>query len=214
MPVIKISDASFYSVPVFPLSGMSLFPQMALPLHIFEPRYTEMLEYALANERLIAIADVIEGMELPPLPPILGAGVIVGVQKLPEGRFQVMLHGLTRLRLLEERPRKRSFRQVKAEILLDDDEPEQELVAADLEVRELVLALSERHPKEREAMLALLDNAPTPQTLSEVVPARLFQTREGRRDAFSTLTAGGRLALCSLELGRMLLEGGGLGEGH
>jgi len=157
---------------------------------------------------------VIEGMELPPLPPILGAGVIVGVQKLPEGRFNVMLHGLTRLRLLEERPRARAFRQAQAEILLDDEEVERSLVAVDLEVRELVQALSERHPKEREGLLALLDNAPTPQVLSEVVPARLFQTREGRREAFSTLRASGRLALCVEELGRMLLEGGGLGEGH
>jgi|LauGreDrversion4_2_1035121.scaffolds.fasta_scaffold839842_1 Lon protease-like protein len=214
MPVIKISDASFQSVPVFPLSGVSLFPQMSLPLHIFEPRYVELLQFALANERLIAIADVIEGMELPPLPPIIGAGVIVGVNKLPEGRFHVMLHGLTRLSLIRELPRNRSFRQAQAEILLDEEEREERLVAADLEVRELILLLSERHPQEREPLLSLLDNAPTPQVLSEVVPARLFQTREGRRDAFSTLTASGRLNLCVAELGRMLLEGGGLGEGH
>ena len=214
MPVIKISDASFQSVPVFPLSGVSLFPQMSLPLHIFEPRYVEMLEFALAHERLIAIADVIEGMELPPLPPIIGAGVIVGVNKLPEGRFHVMLHGLTRLSLIRELPRKHAFRQAQAEILLDEEEREEVLVAADLEVRELIHMLGERHPREREPLLALLDNAPTPQVLSEVVPARLFQTREGRRDAFSTLTTSGRLSLCVAELGRMLLEGGGLGEGH
>ena len=94
MPVIKINNDSFRAVPIFPLHGVHLFPNTILPLHIFEPRYIEMLHYALEHDHLIAIADT-EPMgdlhpsgdpEAPDIRPILGAGVVVASQEESDGR--------------------------------------------------------------------------------------------------------------------------------
>ena len=55
--IIKISNESFQSVPVFPLKNVQLFPHTILPLNIFEPRYIAMIDYALENDHLITIGD-------------------------------------------------------------------------------------------------------------------------------------------------------------
>ena len=57
MPIIRISNESFESVPMFPLKNVQLFPHTVLPLNIFEPRYLAMVDYALENDHLLTIAD-------------------------------------------------------------------------------------------------------------------------------------------------------------
>jgi hypothetical protein len=215
MAVIKISDESFQAVPVFPLSGQALFPYMSLPLHIFEPRYVEMVDYALEHDKLIAIADVNPSGGAPELPPMLGAGVIVQVKKLQGGRYNILLQGITRVRLIEERPQVHSFRQARAEIIINSDEPEESLVDLDLTVRDLIVQLSEQHPKEREALLELLEHASDPLLLSELSAARLLRSLTRRRRAFGTLSPSHRLEVISEGLGELLMKGAqASGEEH
>lgn len=207
MAIIKISDESFQAVPVFPLNGQALFPYMSLPLHIFEPRYVEMIEYALEHDKLIAIADVNSSQSNPSLPPMLGAGVIVHVKKLPENRYNILLQGITRVRLIEEKPQLRSFRQAKAEIIINDEESDEEIVELDLMVRDLIIQLSEQHPKEREPLLELLEHASNPMLLSELSSARLLRDLSRRRQAFGTLSPSRRLEILADGLGEMLMKG-------
>jgi len=94
-------------VPVFPLPNVVLFPGMFLPLHIFEPRYREMTADALNGERLIAMALLKPGWQqdyqgTPPIHSILGMGKIVEDAKQEDGRFNLVLIGLHRVRVLEE----------------------------------------------------------------------------------------------------------------
>lgn len=97
-------------MPVFPLGSVTLMPHAVLPLHIFEPRYRQMVSDALDASGQIAMA-VFEGDEWkkqyhgrPPVRPAVCLGQIMGHEKLEDGRFNVMLHGLCRARILHEIP--------------------------------------------------------------------------------------------------------------
>jgi Lon protease-like protein len=94
-------------VPVFPLPNVVLFPGMFLPLHIFEPRYRDMTARALLGERLIAMALLKPGWQedyagSPSIHQILGMGKIVEDAKLEDGRYNLVLFGLVRVRVIEE----------------------------------------------------------------------------------------------------------------
>lgn len=110
-------------LPVFPLPGLVLFPGAQMPLHIFEPRYREMLDAALDGDRILVLALLKPGWEddyygTPALHAVACAGRIVSAQKLPDGRSYVTLCGLTRVRLLEEVPGL-AFRRARVETLTE-----------------------------------------------------------------------------------------------
>src|SRR5881296_1532002 len=94
-------------LPLFPLPNVVLFPNVFLPLHIFEPRYREMVADALAGERVIGMVLLKPGWEhtyheSPPVYPIGCSGVISHDERLPDGRYDIVLHGLDRFRVLHE----------------------------------------------------------------------------------------------------------------
>jgi hypothetical protein len=95
-------------VPVFPLPEVVLFPGMALPLHIFEPRYREMTRDALAGTRCVAVAQLKPGFEplyftgCAPIHDVLGVGRVVRASALPDGRFDILLRGVIRARIVRE----------------------------------------------------------------------------------------------------------------
>lgn len=108
-------------VPMFPLPNVVLFPRMLLPLHIFEPRYRAMTRSALDGERLIAMALLRPGWQkeyegAPSVHPILGLGKIVEDTALEDGRFNLVLYGIARLKVLEETSRT-PYRSVRVEVL-------------------------------------------------------------------------------------------------
>ena len=107
--------------PVFPLPRVWLFPHVVLPLQIFEERYKEMLEDSLDGPGRIVLATVQEGHEDqtagdPPFYPVAGLGEIGRHDKLPDGRFQILLVGLMRVRVREV-PSDSAYRKVEAEPL-------------------------------------------------------------------------------------------------
>ena len=94
-------------IPIFPLPNVVLFPGVFLPLHIFEPRYRAMTRDALAEDRIIGISLLQPGFEAdyegrPPVYPIGCAGVISHSARLEDGRFNLVLHGLAKYRIVEE----------------------------------------------------------------------------------------------------------------
>ncbi|HLY12345.1 MAG TPA: LON peptidase substrate-binding domain-containing protein [Planctomycetota bacterium] len=93
---------------MFPLPNVVLFPRMFLPLHIFEPRYRAMTRSVLDGERYVAMALLQPGWQkhgegAPAVHPILGLGKIVEDTALDDGRFNLVLYGMGRIRLLDER---------------------------------------------------------------------------------------------------------------
>jgi len=143
-------------VPVFPLPNVILFPGMFLPLHIFEPRYREMTADALRGERLIAMALLKPGWEdqyegRPPIHPVMGMGKIVEHETLKDGRYNLVLLGLLRVRLLHE-VGSGSYRSAKVELL---EEPAQEPPGYERKRRTLLMLYAE-------LMKALAKGVPLP----------------------------------------------------
>jgi uncharacterized protein len=96
------------SIPVFPLAGALLLPRSELPLHVFEPRYLQMVDDALASHRLIGMVQPMIGRDGPDPsePPILSdvgcAGRITSFQETDDGRYLISLTGVTRFRIQSE----------------------------------------------------------------------------------------------------------------
>jgi uncharacterized protein len=94
-------------LPIFPLPNVVLFPNVFLPLHIFEPRYREMVADAVKSDRLIGMALLRPGWEQnyeghPPVYPVGCSGVITHVDRLQDGRYNIVLRGVERFRIREE----------------------------------------------------------------------------------------------------------------
>src|ERR1700674_5551819 len=95
-------------IPLFPLPNVVLFPAALLPLHIFEPRYRAMVSDALEGERLIGMVMLCPGWETnyegtPPVYPVGCAGFITHADRLPDGRYNIVLRGLEKFRIVHER---------------------------------------------------------------------------------------------------------------
>jgi ATP-dependent Lon protease len=106
-----------------------MFPHVLQPLHVFEPRYREMLEEALADDRLIAMAVLVPGWESdydgrPPISPMACLGQIVTHHQLEDGSYNVLLLGVERVKLIRELEPTKSFREAEVEICEDFYPPE------------------------------------------------------------------------------------------
>ena len=106
--------------PVFPLAGAILLPRAQLPLHIFEDRYRAMVRHVLAGDRRIGMVQPKGGGPMPPLFAVGCLGEIVASEELDDGRFNIVLEGIGRFTLLEERDEETPFRVVTARLDLDD----------------------------------------------------------------------------------------------
>ena len=107
---------------IFPLSGAILFPGLQLPLHVFEPRYRALVTDALARDRRIAMIQPQAVAEDAPLFDIGCVGTIGEVEALDDGRFNIVLEGDCRFRLLRELDVATQFRQVEGELIEDDED--------------------------------------------------------------------------------------------
>ena len=114
---------SIIRIPIFPLPGAILFPGLQLPLHIFEPRYRDLVGSALAKDRLIGMIQPQQSKDGAPLYDIGCLGRIGDVEALEDGRYNIVLDGETRFRLVRELDVRTSFRQIEAAII-DDAEDE------------------------------------------------------------------------------------------
>jgi Lon protease-like protein len=124
---------SLAAVPLFPLPNVVLLPRAVLPLHVFEERYKVMTADALRGERLVAMALLKEGWErdyyqAPQIEPVVCVGRILSHEQLPDGRYNFLLQGVTRARVVREL-RKRPYRVAELEPILEH--PAMEIDLAD-----------------------------------------------------------------------------------
>ena len=122
---------------IFPLPGAILFPGLQLPLHIFEPRYRALVSDALVKDRRIAMIQPQGPADGSPLFAIGCVGKIDEVEALDDGRYNIVLQGEARFRLLREIEVTTPYRQVEGELLPDPGDE--------------VLSSAERASFEREA---------------------------------------------------------------
>ena len=128
----EFNPAGFSGIArLFPLPASALYPRVVQPLHIFEERYREMMRDALDSDGLIAMSVLQPGWESdyasrPPLESVACLGSIVTHHRMEDGRYNLLLAGVTRVRIIEEIDPPQSFRRARVE-LLNEVEPDAEL---------------------------------------------------------------------------------------
>ena len=130
-------------VPIFPLAGALLFPRAQLPLHIFEPRYRAMIGDALKGDKLIAMVQPRNEEDPPPVFPIGCLGSIVGSEQLDDGRYNIVLEGVCRVRILREYDVTTPYRQVEVDSSGFEDDANEDVA----------LGIAHRAALERESRL-------------------------------------------------------------
>jgi Lon protease-like protein len=131
---------------LFPLPNLVLFPQVVQGLHVFEPRYRQMMADAVAGDMLIALALLRPGWEKeydgrPPIEPVACLGRVGPYEELPDGRYNLRLKGLARVRVVEEVPTDRLYRVARVELIPDAADADlARLVELRRELTEAVLA--------------------------------------------------------------------------
>lgn len=164
-------------VRLFPLPDLVMFPGNALPLHIFESRYVEMLEDALQHDQLITMATLLPGHDhdyhsRPPIAPVVCISEVTTHRRTDEGTYNLMIVGLQRARVANEVEPVRSFRRASVE-LFDDQLELSETESVEL-CNELAKQVVQKLPGGKELAKALRDGelelARLTDILSHVLP--------------------------------------------
>jgi hypothetical protein len=168
-------------IPVFPLAGVLLLPRGALPLNVFEPRYLNMVDDAMAGDRLIGMVQTRPGgdRERPPLAPVGCAGRITSYTETPDGRYLITLTGVCRFLTGEELPVQTPYRQVKAGFGAFEDDLRAECDALAFGRRRLVGALrAYLHRRSLDVDWDTADAAPAEALINSLAMALPFEPAE------------------------------------
>jgi Lon protease-like protein len=214
-----LTDEELAELPVFPLPRVVFFPGSTLPLHLFEPRYREMMEDCVSRGPMAMAVTLLEdGWEddyegRPPIHTIAGAGRILDWRKRSDGRFDLLLHGLSRVELDELPPDGKSYRRARATKLVDripHEEPVATLRTPVLAAASSVVALvRERHPD-----FSLGVDADTPPgLLADRIADRLVPDTDRRQQLLEAVDVKVRLALVQDALFDLLAQLRGEGAG-
>jgi Lon protease-like protein len=203
---------------VFPLQGVVVFPGTPTPFHVFEPRYRELVADALASDGVLAVPTLAAPGEdvLRPeaVRPIAGACVIEDHQKLPDGRFHILVRGLARVRLGRELPSGRAYRAFRAEVLEDVVAPggDDALESKREGLEQLLVQIAAGLPAESGAPRLAADAARLgPSALADLAAAALVTDGDARYAILAELDVGRRLDLVLAEAAAVVLAIGGAG---
>jgi len=205
MNALERIAAAMPRLKVFPLPSAVLFPHTALPLHIFEPRYRTLVKDCLAEDQVMAIAQLAPGWETgyygrPSLDTMCCAGVIAWHEELPDGRFNILLQGLGRVRILGEQPNDKVYREIRGELLLDTpyQGPEDELL------RQALLELSNRVPPGAADALLQLAAKTSGGALADVVAGSILEDAERRQELLREVDVTERLRSVLGDVGELI----------
>jgi Lon protease-like protein len=159
---------------LFPLPNAVLFPHTMLPLHIFEPRYRQMTREALDDGIPICVVKLLDSGELnalgrPATHDIGGAGFILQHQELPDGRFNILLGGAARVRIIEEYMSDRPYRVARAELLPDEPSPPDETERLMRALRGCVMGMQEPYVRLAEGIARAMNSLPDPGALADAI---------------------------------------------
>lgn len=182
-------------VPMFPLPGVFLFPRQPLPLHIFEPRYRQMIEDSLDGPGRLVLGTVLAGEEespeqAPSVLPVAGLGEIARHDRLPDGRFMIILFGLGRVQL-EEVASDQPYRMATITPLLETPPDQETRSQLDVRLREAIRARvdSDLELPEEVPIEALIDLLCSRLEVEPGVMERIFSEPDVARRGSMTLEA-------------------------
>lgn len=197
-----------FPVAVFPLPKVVMFPGTLLPLHIFEPRYREMMRDCLAtDEKLLAITQLKPGWEPqyegnPPIYPVAGVGAIEGHRHNPDGTYDIVLRAFARVRLEELEPQVLSYRRANAIVLnerVPDPVSSDELTA----VLSLATNIGTIVKRALPSFALQTEGDEGPGLLSDRLADQFVLDPEARQDLLETLDIGARLRTLTIHLAQL-----------
>jgi hypothetical protein len=209
-PATPTTPARDLVVPIFPLPDVTLFPHTVLPLHVFEARYRAMITDALARDRLLAVVRLLPGYEAtyagkPPVAAVAGAGTIVKWERLPGGRYNILVEGRWRIRIDHELPTDTLYRMVQARRLAEI--PAASEAAPLLErLRAACRGVLEALERRGDVLDTLLAKDQPPGVVADRAAAAFVPDPALRQVLLETLEVGPRLARLSDALERLLEE--------
>lgn len=193
------------ALKVFPLPSAVLFPHTVIPLHIFEPRYRALVKDALAGDRIMALAQFEPGWEgrydgRPPMQPMMCAGIIIWDEEVEEGRYNILLQGVCRVRLDSELTGEKAYREVSAHVLPDPPYagPEEE------QLRQAVFELAGRVPPSFAENLLPVAARALGGTLADVVASAIVPEAERRQELLGELDVRRRLESVMADVGELI----------
>ncbi len=179
-------------IPIFPLPNVVFFPHTHLSLHIFEPRYRQMLADCLAGEKRLAVVLLKPGWEAdyygrPPVHTVAGAGEIVRSKRRPDGRSDILLKGLGRILIEDELPSPKPYRVARASWLQDlypaqgDAQGEEPLAPQTERLRQMCAQLLSTLPQPVPGLVELLTDRDRPGTFVDRVCSLVVHEMETRQ---------------------------------
>jgi len=208
-PSTPLSAEELARLPVFPLPRVVFFPGTALPLHLFEPRYTEMIEDCLESGfTAMAIALLAPGWEdhyeeNPAIYEIAGAGRIVAHQPRADGTHDVILHGLNRVRLHELPNDGHAYRSARAVPIVDSGNA----TASDMLAMMACATRVAAKVRERQPDFALQVSAElAPARAADVVADQLVVSPEERQRILETSNIKERVGLVTESVASLLAQ--------
>jgi Lon protease-like protein len=198
-------------LPIFPLPDQTFFPRTFLPLHIFEARYRAMINDCLGRDRRLAIARLRPGYEAtyegrPPVDEVVGVGKIVRSERLPTGRFNLLLQGECRARIERELPSDTLYRLVEATVLSDVGANRPAVSDLTRGVKERCLQILEAVGRTRAEMAESLDAVRSPGELCDQVASAVLPAPSVRQELLEELDVERRLERLTAALDRLLRQ--------
>lgn len=202
-----LSEGELNQLPVFPLPRAVFFPHTELPLHVFEVRYRQMVEDCLDEGPLAMIVALLEpGWEQdyggkPPVCSIAGAGRIVAHEQLADGRHNIVVRGLSRVRLEELDAGPLPYRIARASVLEEHGSASSSDVTALLScAAPIVAAVRREHPE-----FALdVDPGDSPGRIADRTADRLVADVDARQRILETLDVAERIRLVTEQVGELM----------
>jgi len=198
-------------LPIFPLPDQTFFPRTMLPLHIFEARYRAMITDCLARDRRLAVVALEPGYEAhyagkPPVKQIAGVGKIVRCERLPTGRFNVLLQGECRVRIERELPADTLYRMVLARPLTEVGADRPGLSELTGTVKERCLQILQAVGRARAEMRESLDSLGSPGELCDQVASAVLPSPAVRQALLEELDVERRLERLTAALDDLLRQ--------
>jgi len=195
------------ALPLFPLPGTVFFPHTLLPLHVFEPRYRQMTQHVLDGHGYIAVVLIQPDQHEAPAScaRVAGLGRLVHHERLPDGRFHILLQGIARVALDDELPMDGMlFRRARAHLVNPITTGDDDAIAAQVAtLRGCYARLTDAHPECKNTLGDLPLRLAQPTVLADLIAAalvddvalrqqlleekRLLRRLEDANDAIATL---------------------------
>jgi Lon protease-like protein len=205
--------AACRALPLFPLPSVVFLPNTLLPLHVFEPRYRELVRDVMAGDRILAVPRLLPGWQAeyeaqPPIRRICGVGRIVKHEEMPEGRSNIVLAGIGRVEVMDEAPSDTQYRVARARL-----RPDVPLTPAGqrvlVQVRTSLAALVQVRPGAADAVRMLLGQQFTPSAFVFAIAHMTIREPDERQEFLEVDAVDERAELVLARLGALMAAEGG-----